>query len=278
MPELPEVELVTRSLNTVVNGKKIVASELLRQRLMPDCSPVDFASRLSNCTINFVHRRGKHVLFNLDNGLTLVTHLRMSGRFLHLAMESENPKFAHAIFYFDGDTRLVFDDQRHFGLMKIVETSRLNETESIAKLAPDPFSEEFSPAYLIKHLRTSKRSLKEFLIDQTEVSGLGNIYAAEVMFLAKLNPKQAANSVSRAKSSLLHAKIREVLDEAVAVGATLKIDETNIGGSIYGSGSESVWRVYDREGKACVVCYIPICRIRQAGRSTYFCKRCQRKR
>lgn len=277
MPELPEVELVARSLNTIVSGKMIVTSQLLRQRLVPDCSPADFASRLNNCRINFVHRRGKHILFDLDNRQTLITHLRMSGRFLHLPIESENPKFTHAVFYLDGDTKLVFDDQRHFGLMKIVETSRLNETESIKKLAPEPFSEEFSTSYLHAQLSSSKRSLKEFLIDQTKVAGLGNIYAAEVMFLAKLNPEQPANIVSAAKSVILHDKVRQVLNEAVSLGATLDIDETNIGGSIYGVGSDWVWRVYDREGEECVVCKLPISRIKQGGRSTYFCKRCQKK-
>lgn len=277
MPELPEVELVARSLNTIISGKKIVASELLRERLVPDCSPAEFANRISNCKVNFVHRRGKHILFDLDNGETLVTHLRMSGRFMHLPYESDNPKFAHAIFYLDGDTRLVFEDQRHFGLMKIVETSRVNEMESIRRLAPEPFSDEFSPDYLRAQLRSSKRSLKEFLIDQTKVNGLGNIYAAEVMFLAKLNPQQAANTVTERKTIILHGKIRKVLDEAVTLGATLEIDKTNISGSIYGSGSESTWRVYDREGQACPVCTLPIHRIKQGGRSTYFCKRCQRK-
>ncbi len=277
MPELPEVEIVARSLNTIVSGKKIVASELLRSRLVPDCSPTDFADRLRNCTINFVNRRGKHILFDLDNGRTLVTHLRMSGRFMHLPIESENPKFAHAIFYFDGDTRLVFDDQRHFGLMKIVETSKVSETESIRKLAPEPFSDEFSSDYLRTQLRSSKRSVKEFLIDQTRVCGLGNIYAAEVMFLAKVHPEQPANTISAAKSVILHDKIRKVLNEAVSLGATLETNETNIGGSIYGSGSDWAWRVYDREGKECVICKLPIHRIRQGGRSTYFCKRCQKK-
>ena len=277
MPELPEVELVTRSLNTIVSGKVIAKAELLRERLAPDCPPSDFAHRVSACKINLVHRRGKHILFDLDNGRTLITHLRMSGRFLHLPIESENPKFTHAVFYLNGDTKLVFDDQRHFGLMKLVETSRLNEVESIKKLAPEPFSDEFSPSYLLNQLRSSKRSLKEFLIDQTKVCGLGNIYAAEAMFLAKLNPEQSANTISAQKSVILHEKIRQTLGEAVELGSTLAIDEANIGGSIYGSGSDWTWRVYDREGDECEVCKAAILRIKQGGRSTYFCKRCQRK-
>ncbi|MEO7658653.1 MAG: DNA-formamidopyrimidine glycosylase family protein, partial [Pyrinomonadaceae bacterium] len=183
MPELPEVELVARSLDKIVKGKKIDSAELLRERLAPDCPPSDFAKRLSSGRINFVHRRGKHILFDLDNNNTLIAHLRMSGRFLHLPVESANPKFAHAIFYLGGGTKLIFDDQRHFGLMKIVETERLGMVESIQKLAPEPFSDEFSTGYLFARLNASKRSLKEFLIDQTKVCGLGNIYAAEVMFL-----------------------------------------------------------------------------------------------
>ena len=101
MPELPEVELVAKSLDFLIKGRKIVAAELLRERLAPETNPSSFAETLGNSTINFIHRRGKHVLFNLDNGYTLITHLRMSGRFMLLPLERENPKFSHAVFYLD---------------------------------------------------------------------------------------------------------------------------------------------------------------------------------
>lgn len=276
MPELPEVELVARSLDALVKNKKIIAAELLRARLAPENPLDEFAARLKNATIKFVHRRGKHILFDLDNGETLITHLRMSGRFQLLPLEREPPKFTHAVFYLDDETRLIFSDQRHFGLMKIVKTENLLDAKEIKKLAPEPFSEDFNAKYFRDVLKTSKKSLKEFLLDQTKVLGLGNIYAAEAMFLARVNPQTPANEVSTKKANALFGKIRDVLEESIAGGSTLNVDPENIDGSYYGGGYENHWRVYDRENEPCLTCEKPIVRLKQAGRSTYFCPRCQR--
>lgn len=277
MPELPEVELVARSLDKLVKNRKIIAAELLRERLAPENPPEEFSGRLRNAKINFVHRRGKHVLFDLDNEQTLITHLRMTGRFLLLPVERDLPKYSHAVLYFEDETRLIFNDQRHFGLMKIVKTEELHRAKEIAKLAPEPFSEDFNPKYFRAVLKTSQRSLKEFLLDQTKVLGLGNIYAAEAMFLARINPQVPADNVSSRKANVLFEKIREVLAESIAHGSTLNVNPENIDGSYYGGGYENHWRVYDRAGEPCVNCAMPIARLRQAGRSTYFCPRCQRK-
>ena len=275
MPELPEVELVVRSLDQLVKSRKIVAAELLRERLAPENPPEVFAGKLKDASINFVHRRGKHILFDLDNGNTLIAHLRMSGRFQLLSIERKLPKFTHAIFYFEDETRLIFSDQRHFGFMKIVETENLQEAKEINKLAPEPFSEDFNAKYFRDVLKTSKKSLKEFLLDQTKVLGLGNIYAAEAMFLARVNPQTSANEVSARKANVLFEKIRDVLNESIANGSTLNVDPENIDGSYYGGGYENHWRVYDRENEPCVNCKKPIVRLKQGGRSTYFCPRCQ---
>ena len=277
MPELPEVELVAKSLDRLVKNRKIIAAELLRERLAPENPPADFAGKLKDAVINFIHRRGKHILFDLDNGNTLLTHLRMTGRFLLLPVEREMPKFCHAVFYFEDENRLIFQDQRHFGLMKIVKTDQLHEAKEIKKLAPEPFSEEFNPKYFRASLKTSKRSLKEFLLDQTKVLGLGNIYAAEAMFLARVNPQTPTDKVSPRKANVLFEKIREVLAESIANGSTLNVNPENIDGSYYGGGYENHWRVYDRAGEPCINCANAIIRIVQGGRSSYFCPRCQRK-
>ncbi|MBA2336076.1 MAG: bifunctional DNA-formamidopyrimidine glycosylase/DNA-(apurinic or apyrimidinic site) lyase [Pyrinomonadaceae bacterium] len=278
MPELPEVELVACSLDKLISRRKIIAGELLRSRLAPDTEPSTFAHQLNNAVINYVTRRGKHILFDLGNGRTLITHLRMSGRFMLLPTHTENPKFTHAIFYLNDDTRLVFQDQRHFGLMKIVETQNLFDSKELKKLAPEPLSEEFSLTYFRNILKSSKRPIKEFLIDQTKVCGLGNIYAAEALFLAKINPEQVANRITSRKSARLYEAIREVLVKAIILGRKMEIDSTNISGSIYGLGSETGWRVYGRENLPCPNCSAPIARLKQAGRSTYFCPKCQRSR
>lgn len=276
MPELPEVELVAQALDKLVRNRRIVGAELLRERLAPDISPDDFAESLEGSQINFVGRRGKHILFDLDNGKTLIAHLRMTGRFMLLPATRELPKYAHAVFYFADETRLVFQDQRHFGLMKIVETARLSETKEIKKLAPEPFSDEFSLKYFRAALKTSKRSLKEFLLDQTKVCGLGNIYASEAMFLARVNPQTSADKVSAKKADVLFEKIRAILDESIRHGSTLNVNPENIDESYYDGGYTVGWCVYDREKQPCVKCASEIARLRQAGRSTYFCPQCQK--
>ena len=275
MPELPEVEIVARSLDSIVSGRTIKSAELLRPRLSPHTTPQKFARELRGSTINFVHRRGKHVLFDLDNGRTLITHLRMSGKFMLLDNDAVDPKFTHAVLYFDDD-RLVFQDQRHFGLMKIVRTAELHDSKEIKKLAPEPLGDEFTFDYLRAVLKNARRSLKEVLLDQTKVCGLGNIYASEAMFLSGANPRHRASRLTKAKTEMLRDNIRRVLSEAVQLGSTLPIDPADIAGSIYGNGSDWEWRVYDREGEACRNCGSLILRIVQAGRSTYFCRNCQR--
>lgn len=276
MPELPEVELVAKSLNELVSRRKIIVAELLRERLAPFNPPQEFAEKLKGSTIMRVHRRGKHILFEMDNGQTLIAHLRMSGRFMLLPVERENPKYTHAAFYFADETRLVFQDQRHFGFMKIVETENLFEAKELKRLAPEPFSEDFSPKYFREILKTSKKSLKEFLLDQTKVLGLGNIYASEAMFLARVNPQIPANEVSAKKANVLFERIRDVLAESIAQGSTLNVNPENIDGSYYGGGYNLSWRVYDREKESCVNCRTEIKRLKQAGRSTYFCPKCQK--
>lgn len=276
MPELPEVELVARSLDVLIRERCIVAAQLKRARLAPETTPAKFARLLRGRRIERITRRGKHLLFELERALTLIVHLRMTGRFLLLPVETPLPKHTHAIFYLDGEDRLVFTDQRHFGLMKLVPAAELLQTKELRSLAPEPFSNEFTPEHLGMALARSRRTLKETLLDQTKVTGLGNIYAAEAMFLARVNPFQIAAELSPRRLPRLHRAILEVFREAIAHGSTLNVDPQNIDGSYYGGGYESRWRVYDREGEPCHICRSTIRRITHAGRSTYFCPRCQR--
>jgi len=278
MPELPEVELVARALDKLISGRRILAAELLRPRLAPDTTPAEFSGLLRGARVERTGRRGKHILSELDNGSVLITHLRMTGRFLLLPAEVEPlPKFTHAIFYLDDERRLVFTDQRHFGMMKIAAAAELQQTKALRALAPEPFSAEFTPPYLRKILARSRRTLKETLLDQTKVTGLGNIYAAEALFIARVNPFTVAAELSPRRVPRLYRAILDVLEESIAHGSTLNIDPENIEGSYYGGAYEGRWRVYDREGEACTACASSVRRIAHAGRSTYFCPRCQRR-
>src|SRR5919112_2583914 len=268
MPELPEVELVARSLDRLVAGLRIEAAQLIRPGLAPANTPREFAGGLRGAKFETVERRGKHILSRFDNGRVLITHLRMTGRFLLLPARRELPKHTHALFRLDDGRRLAFTDQRHFGLMKVLPLERLADARELRGLAPEPFSAEFTPAYLAAVLARTNRVLKDVLLDQTKVTGLGNIYAAEVLHLARVNPFSVASHVSRRHVTRLHRAILEVLGEALALGSTMNVDPENIDGSYFGGGGYNArWRVYDREGEPCRKCRQPIRRVTHAGRS-----------
>ena len=276
MPELPEVEHVVRALRRVVVGRRIVATEIRLPKLILPTSPSLFKRKLKGLTITGVGRRGKFILIELDSNLVLIVHLRMTGKFLYLSADDALPKHGHAIFYLDNERRLVFADQRQFGVMKLVARSRITKTKGISELAPEPFSDEFSLVYLKDVFGRSRRTLKTLLLDQTKVLGLGNIYAAEALFRARINPFKIATTLSTRRAGRLHQAILDVLREAIADSSTSRVDLEQANGFSYGEAFERFWQVYEREGEPCVNCSARIRRINHGGRSTYWCPKCQR--
>src|SRR6266478_6441265 len=268
MPELPEVEHVVRALRRVIVGRRIIAIEIRLPKLILPSSSSVFNRKLKGSTIIRVGRRGK---------LVLVVHLRMTGKFLYLTADDALPKHAHAIFYLENDRRLVFCDQRKFGVMKLVKRTALSTTKGISELAPEPFGEDFSPAYLKTTLARSRRTLKTLLLDQTKVLGLGNIYAAEALFRAGVSPFKEAASLSSKRVARLHQAILDVLSDAISDSSTSRVNLEQANGFSYGEAFERFWQVYEREGEACVNCGGRIRRIAQGGRSTYWCPKCQRR-
>lgn len=275
MPELPEVEHVVRALRNAVTGRRIISAELKLARIAPEGSASQFKRKLRGAVINAVSRRGKYILIELDNNRVLLTHLRMTGKFVSLTIDQSLPSHAHVIFYLDDDRRLVFCDMRQFGRMIVVATSKLDKSRQLSELAPEPLSADFSLEYLRATLARSHRSLKQLLLDQTKILGLGNIYAAEALFLARISPFAVAAKLSKQRAIRLHDAIRKILEEAIEGGSTLRIDLDDETSSYIGT-SERFWRVYEREGQPCVRCGAKIQRTVQGGRSTYYCPRCQR--
>jgi len=290
MPELPEVEHVVRALRRIIVGRTIIASEIKLPKLIAPYSPSSFNRRIKDSKIKSVGRRGKFILIecqkparkqgqratkiNRQGKVILLVHLRMTGKFLYLEADDELPKHSHAIFYLDNDRRLVFRDQRQFGIMRLIAASRLSTTKGIHQLAPEPFAGDFSLDYLKETLSRSRRTLKTLLLDQTKVLGLGNIYAAEALFRAGISPFAIAAELSPKRSVRLHAAIRDVLNFAVThIKGSISLEE----GFSYGAAFENFWQVYDREGEPCVTCGARIRRVTHGGRSTYWCPRCQRR-
>jgi len=276
MPELPEVEHVVRALRAASTGRQIVSAELRLARTAPEETPASFRRKLRRATIQTVARRGKYILIELDNQRVLLTHLRMTGKFVSLSVEQTLPAHAHVIFYLDDERRLVFCDMRQFGRMTIVAAAKLHQDRRLSELAPEPLSDEFSLAYLRSTLAHSRRPLKQLLLDQTRILGLGNIYAAEALFHARISPFAVAEKLSKERALRLYEAIRKILHEAIEGGSTLRIDLREETSSYIGT-SERFWRVYERAGQPCVRCGGKIRRAVQGGRSTYFCPRCQRR-
>ena len=272
MPELPEVEHVVRALSPVVTGRRILAAELNLKRIAPGISRPGFNRQLRNVLITNVGRRGKYILFELESGHVLATHLRMTGKFVSLTTDQSLPPYAHVIFYLDDERRLVFCDMRQFGRMRIFT----KPPKELSALAPEPLSDQFTESYFLETLSCSRRPLKHLLLDQTRVLGLGNIYAVEALFLAGVNPLKQSNRLSKPRARKLYQSIRDILQEAIDAGSTLRIDLADGTGSYFGT-VERFWRVYEREGEPCVNCGTKIRRVVQGGRSTYYCPKCQKR-
>ena len=293
MPELPEVEHVVRALRRVIVRHRILAAEIRLPKLVPPEGKAAFNRKIKGSRIIGVRRRGKFILIDLDrarrlshgraartrsgSGSVLIVHLRMTGKFRYLTIDEDLPRYAHVVFYLDNNRRLVFCDQRQFGVMKLVPYTRLADTKGIRELAPEPFSDEFGLSYLKETLARSQRSLKTLLLDQTKVLGLGNIYASEALFRARINPFKIAATLSSKRVAQLHQAIREVLSDALSDGSALRVNLTHPDGFSYGEAFEDFWHVYDREGESCVRCGAKIKRETHGGRSTYWCPRCQRR-
>jgi len=198
----------------------------------------------------------------------------MTGSFSFYDYKQKLSRHTRAVFVFSDRTHLLFEDQRKFALMKIVSTGNLFNEKELRELAPEPFSAEFNVEYLRRVLSRSRRNIKEFLLDQTKVCGLGNIYASEALFRARIHPRKIACEISLPQSVRLFESVREVLSSTIKKSSRKKIDPANIDGSYTGGDNNGRWHVYDREGKPCTRCKTKIRRITLGSRSSFFCPSC----
>ncbi len=273
MPELPEVELTVKLLRNKLLGRKLKFAWVNRRKLIPENEYEDFVARLKSTRFETIERRAKYILMNFENGETLVIHLRMTGKFMTIDAESDEPKYTHAVFLLDNDEKLVFIDQRHFGFMKLISKDLLDDYIASKNLAPEPLSNEFTKSYFREMLHSGRRAIKSVLLDQKKVAGLGNIYASEALFLARVHPLTQACNISTIKSNRLFFAIRNVLTESIEYSDGLRKSLATIESS-YFNGSDGWW-VYAREGEPCKRCGTIIKRLKHSGRSSFFCPRCQ---
>lgn len=271
MPELPEVETVQNDLRRHVLGKTIESVDVLYEKIIKDIDVETFKSALKGRTIEDVGRKGKYLLFFLT-GAVLVSHLRMEGKYL-IKKDEPPTKHEHVIFRFTDGTSLRYHDVRKFGTMNLFLTRNLEEIYRLPplnKVGFDPFEKELTPESLYERFRRIEKPIKSTLLDQTVMSGLGNIYADEVCFLAKIHPGTATNKLSLEQVACLIEYSKQVLTKAIALGGTTikSFSSHEISGRF-----QNELLVHTKE--ECPVCKGKILKIKIGGRSTYYCERCQ---
>ncbi len=276
MPELPEVETVRRGLVPVLEGARLV--RVIQRR--PDLRfplPDGFGQRLTGRHVSRVGRRGKYLLIGLDDGAVLIAHLGMSGRFrIFKGPPPPEQPHDHVIFETASGHVVRFNDPRRFGFMDLTTTETLERHPMLARLGPEPVFPGLNGVELAMRLEGRSGPIKNVLLDQSVVAGVGNIYACEALFDAGLSPRRRASSVRGGRAERLARAVREVLERAVeAGGTTLQFHRQPSGELGYFQHS---FAVYDRQGEACRRCggAVRVKRIVQAGRSTFFCSGCQR--
>lgn len=266
MPELPEVETIKRDLTKTILGKKITGVCVNDPRVIREPSPEVFKRGLKGLTIKGILRRGKLLILELSDGRALTVHLKMTGQLVYPG-KSRNSR---VVFHLSGEKNLDFNDQRLFGELRL--TSDWQKLKFVQGLGPEPF--DLSLADFKAMLSGKKIKIKPLLMDQGFISGIGNLYAAEILFRAKIDPQRSGQSLTGKEKELLYRQIKEVLASAIKHGGSSVDDYVRPSGRR--GDYARLHQVYGREGKPCVVCGRPVKRIAQGGRGTYFCPKCQR--
>jgi formamidopyrimidine-DNA glycosylase len=275
MPELPEVETVKRSLTPYLKGKKIENVEMFFDGIIKYPTSASFRERIIGRTIIDLERRGKYLLFFLDEGLTLVIHLRMTGQLTVCSRNLPINKHTHLIFSLSSQQEWRFTDVRKFGLVYLVPTGDWKCIKGLKNLGYEPLAEEFTLQVLTKLLRGKKGKIKPFLLDQSKIAGIGNIYADEILFRAGLHPERTIKTLKTAEIKKLYQAIKLTLKEAVVYRGTSLRDYVDGRGEK--GGFQERLKVYSRGGKLCYRCGTRLERIVVAGRGTVFCPCCQGK-
>ena len=272
MPELPEVETVRLSLLPAVGATITSAWDSAMGLHMQKKPPRAKLKKLVGATITGLRRHGKYLLIDTDHAESILVHLGMTGRVRLHPAGTPREKHAHVVFGL-GDRELVFSDARRFGQFDVVERTREKQHPALAELGPDPIVDGIDPTAFYQRSRGKKAQLKAFILDQTVLAGVGNIYASEALWLSKLRPTKRAHRLTAATSEALAKAIDFVLRTSLANHGTSLRDFVD-GDGAEGSNYDYL-KVYDRKGQPCARCQTPIRRTILQGRATYFCPTCQ---
>ena len=272
MPEIAEVETVRNTLKKQILGKKIKKVNVLYDKMI-ESNVNDFKIKLIGQEFVDILRRGKWLIFE-TNDYYLLSHLRMEGKYFLKSAGDPIVKHEHVIFTFEDDSDLRYHDTRKFGRMNLINKEELSSVEAVKKQGIEPGDISLTGEYLIEKLKNKRLPIKTLLLDQTIISGLGNIYADEVLFRAKVNPLKSGKDLSLEEAQKIVIAAEEVIKEAIEMGGTtIKSYTSSLG--VTGRFQQKL-TVHKREGEECKECGTTIKRIKVGGRSTYYCENCQK--
>ncbi|TVS85027.1 bifunctional DNA-formamidopyrimidine glycosylase/DNA-(apurinic or apyrimidinic site) lyase [Wolbachia pipientis] len=267
MPELPEVEVISNFLLDKIKNKQISNVTVNNWNLrVPITKNID--DLLKGKVINDIKRRGKYIIWNTDDSMAVIIHLGMSGKLIYAQARN---KHDHVVFLFSDNTSIIFNDPRRFGLVIIL--SKEQEINFFDGFGIEPLTDEFSGNYLQELLKNKKVNIKSALIDNKLIVGVGNIYASESLFRARISPLRSAKDLTYRECEKLAAEIKNTLSDAIAAGGSTLKDYAQPSGSA--GYFQNNFYVYGKVQKPCKICNNIITLIRQNGRSTYFCNACQ---
>jgi formamidopyrimidine-DNA glycosylase len=274
VPELPEVETIVADLRPHLTGRTIVRCELNFPTIVRHPEPELFIDAVAGLRIVDVRRRGKYILISLNNDLLLVVHLGMTGQLRLVDSVTPLAAHTHAVFMLDDGRQLRYRDPRRFGRLLLGTEESLLASKKLPRLGPEPIDPTFAADELYQMFRKRRTNLKALLLDQGAIAGVGNIYADESLHRARLRPDRIARTLSRKSAHRLHESLRESLQTAIANRGSSVDTYRDAWGEI--GGQQEKLLVYGRAGEPCFTCGRPLALIRIAGRSTVFCRRCQR--
>ena len=272
MPEMPEVETVRRTLLPLIKGKTIKEVTVWYPKIITGDAK-EFAKQLTGKKIENIDRYAKYLLIRLSDNLTIVSHLRMEGKYRLVKINTKKDKHDHVQIIFSDNSALRYNDVRKFGRMQLIKTGTEKQKTGIGKLGAEPNSAAFTVSYLQKGLARKKKNIKNTLLDQSVVAGLGNIYVDEVLWETKIHPLSMANSIPDTKVAELHDNINSLIELAIAERGTTVHTYLDANGKT--GGFQKMLQVYGHKGEPCMRCGTPLEKIKVNGRGTTFCPKCQ---
>lgn len=272
MPELPEVETIKNYIKPLIEGDSFISSEIHHRKLRINI-PENFEEVIINNKILSVIRKAKYIIINLNNNISILFHFGMTGNITIYDKKPKKDKHDHVVLKLASQKYLSFNDQRKFGLVTYIKSNNLANSKFFTHLGIEPLDNRFNGQYLKKIIANKAVEIKKFIMEQKNIVGVGNIYAAEALFLSKINPLLAANEISLKECTLLCKNIKSILLKAIEKGgSTIKNYKSADGNSGY---FQYEFNVYGRANKPCNACKTPIKRLVQSGRSTFYCPKCQ---